>query len=321
VKTKLHLQHIDPRSERFPGPQAERFPGPQAERLPGPQADEPPGAAPLLVILHGFLGCSADLDAVAREAAVRSGCQALLPDLPGHGRSAHVMPVSLGHTATLVWDAIHAHPAAKRCGSAPARVLLAGYSMGGRVALAMAHARPDVADGLFIESAHPGLTTAGDRRARARHDTEMALRLQRTTTKADLRAFLTDWYRQSVFLHDGRPADTFTQRVEDRLDSILPRGAPCADLSARVAPLAAALRAHSLAAQPDFWSVPHRFGGRGWYVSGSRDHRYDDVGRRLAGNPSGVHHVPVPDAGHTVHRDAPDAYLQALQSFVTTCIS
>ncbi len=270
--------------------------------------------APVLVMLHGFMGSRQDLEGPAREIARQTGCRVVLPDLPAHGRSAHVAPVSLVHTASWVWDALSTWTEANKTatGEAPP-ILLAGYSLGGRVALAMAHARPDRVHGLFLESAHPGLTTPADRRARWQHDTEIAIRLDRVATAEDFRVFLEKWYRQSVFLREGRPPADMDARIAARMEacSAVPPGAR----------LAAALRAYSLATQPDLGSVCAHCGPRTWYVSGAADTRYGEVGRRLAQRHAELRHVTIPGAGHTVHRDAPDAYLQTLQTFVTTCIS
>lgn len=294
---ELYVQHID----AIEGdPQQAQLQQAQPQQAQPQQAED----APVLVMLHGFMGSGQDLLEPARAVARTSGLRVVLPDLPGHGASAHVAPISLVHTAALVWGALRE----------TTTVLLAGYSLGGRVALAMASAAPQRVRGLFLESAHPGLTSQDDRRARGRHDMEMALRLDGARTSAEFQAFLNDWYRQSVFLQEGRPPADIAARVSERV-------AARPDPEANKSPLAAALRACSLATQPDFWSVSAGFGPRAWYISGAADSRYVDVGRELARHHAELHHETVRGAGHTVHRDRPDAYLQALQTFVTTCIS
>jgi len=281
--------------------------------------------APILVMLHGFMGCGRDLEGPARETARQAGLRVLLPDLPGHGSAVHVPPISLADAASFVWDAVKrvssddARGASRHGGRRAApqkaplpRVLVAGYSLGGRVALAMAHQYPSGVHGLFLESAHPGLVDGAERRVRARHDTDIALRLQKAVTAAEFRAFLEAWYRQPVFRRHGQPPSDMEDRIAQKL---------AADTGPRTEPLAAALRAFSLSTQPDMWPVCARFGARAWYVSGADDERYTRVGHQLAGRCPGLRHVNVPDAGHTVHRDQPDTYLQALQQFVTSCLT
>ncbi len=58
------------------------------------------------------------------------------------------------------------------------RPVIAGYSMGGRLALYLALRHPDRCAGLFLESASPGLEDAGERAARRAADGEMATRLE-----------------------------------------------------------------------------------------------------------------------------------------------
>lgn len=110
------------------------------------------GAAPV-VLLHGFAQSAASWERVARLAADRAAFMCAL-DLPGHGASgtsgapAHENAFDLRFQARAV-NALCRH-VAERAGAAP---VLAGYSMGGRVALEAA--RLAVAAGGANASAGP----------------------------------------------------------------------------------------------------------------------------------------------------------------------
>src|SRR3954469_2601488 len=99
---------------------------------------------PTLVLLHGFTQTRQSWRRTVR--ALQGRYRALVPDLPGHGQSAHRTPS---------FDACAA--SAREIASAPA-VRLAGYSMGGRIAVHTALTlRPEIVTRLVLIGASPGL--------------------------------------------------------------------------------------------------------------------------------------------------------------------
>ena len=85
--------------------------------------------APTVVLLHGFTHTGRSWDPVV--AALGERYTAIAPDIRGHGDASERVPVTL--------DAVIAD-----IGAARARPFtLAGYSMGGRIALHAALALPD----------------------------------------------------------------------------------------------------------------------------------------------------------------------------------
>ena len=90
------------------------------------------GEGPALVLLHGWSRASADLGPLASSLAPRA--RVILPDLRGHGRST---------AAPLTLDLLAADLAAVVAAEAPGGVaVLAGWSLGGQVALAALAAHP-----------------------------------------------------------------------------------------------------------------------------------------------------------------------------------
>src|SRR5450755_2966755 len=103
-----------------------------------------PGAmAPALVLLHGFTNTGASWDGVV--AALRGRYRSLAPDIRGHGTASGVTPVSL--------EAVVEDVAALTEGM----FTLAGYSMGGRLALNAALALAPRVQRLVLIGASPGL--------------------------------------------------------------------------------------------------------------------------------------------------------------------
>src|SRR5947208_2990467 len=113
--------------------------------------------APALVLLHGFTQTRQSWRRTARALAGRY--RALAPDLPGHGQASQ---------RTASFPAVTAYVRAL----APQPFTLAGYSMGGRIALHAAfHLRPER---LVLIGASPGIADAAERAARRAADEALA---------------------------------------------------------------------------------------------------------------------------------------------------
>ena len=92
---------------------------------------------------------------------------------------------------------------------------LAGYSLGGRLALYHASQSPAGLRAILLENCHPGLPEA-ERAARLAHDEGWARRFE----QEPLPLVLADWYRQGVFADldetARRPAAWATRALPSR---------------------------------------------------------------------------------------------------------
>ena len=172
--------------------------------------------------------------------------------------------------------------------AAPARFELGGYSQGGRIALHAAFAMPDRVQRLFLMGASPGLENATARAERRRADETLACAAEAST----IEDFVSRWARTPV-LADQRPevrADVMADRMRNTTDG-----------------LAAALRGLGTGSLPSVWhrlralSVPVEL------IVGERDAKFRVTAERMVELlPDARLHI-VPDAGHAVHRENPDA--------------
>src|SRR5829696_2606932 len=119
-----------------------------------------------IVLLHGFTQTGRGWGPTI--AALRERYRALAPDIRGHGTSAAARPVDFA--------AVRADVLAL----APRRFALAGYSMGGRIALSIAlhPAARDRVCRLVLIGASPGIADAEERRARQAADDALADRIE-----------------------------------------------------------------------------------------------------------------------------------------------
>lgn len=245
-------------------------------------------AAPPLVLLHGFLGEAREWAQVAAALPERH-CVAF--DLPGHGAHRLAGP---SPDAPAMAQGLRAALAALGL----TRPALLGYSMGGRVALELATQAPGACSALILESASAGLEGDEARAARRRLDEARAAAM-----RADLSAFVEDWYQAPLFAGlASRPAV---------LAQVKARGA-----GQRAEELAAVLVSMSPGAQPPRWSSLAQLGAPTLCVAGALDGSYRaQMARAASLLPRGVY-VELPGVGHSPHREAPAAFGEVARGFL-----
>ncbi|MGW5460271.1 alpha/beta fold hydrolase [Streptomyces sp. NPDC003996] len=119
---------------------------------------EAPGTEPARVYLHGLGSMSAVYHAHIAARAELAGRRSLFVDLPGHGLSDR--PGTFGYTLEEHADAVAV--VLDQAGVRGAELI--AHSMGGAVAIVLAHRRPDLASRLILTEANldafPPLTAA-----------------------------------------------------------------------------------------------------------------------------------------------------------------
>lgn len=237
-----------------------------------------------LVMLHGLLGCGAEL----QSQALPDGWQAWAPDLPGHGSNHNYhLPREKGFPAFEQWLSQQLQQAGIT------RYWLYGYSLGGRLALYYASRWPAGMQGLILESCHPGLLEENQRQARLRNDHEWAEHFRQRPLSEVLEA----WYRQPVFADlDGHQRQ---QLMALRMQNSGPD-------------VAAMLEATSLGRQRNLWPWLQEPPCPVHYLIPDRDTKFKQLGRQLATICPNIEHHYFVDAGHNIRRAVPAAWLTTL---------
>jgi 2-succinyl-6-hydroxy-2,4-cyclohexadiene-1-carboxylate synthase len=243
------------------------------------------------VLLHGFTGASTSWGHRVVDGLASAGLAPVLVDLPGHGRhAAEVDPSSFTLRAAL--DLV------SRAGDWPADLI--GYSMGGRLALHFAAERPASVRRLVIESASPGLATEAERCARRDADEGTASHIE----TEGVEAFIDLWERLPLF------ASQVSLPYEVRLGHRSHR------LRNSATGLAGALRGLGTGVLPSLWDRLPEITCPTLVLVGEHDAKFVDVGKLMAAKMPRATLVIVPDAGHTVHLERPEAWLAAVGSFL-----
>ncbi|MFZ0042162.1 MAG: 2-succinyl-6-hydroxy-2,4-cyclohexadiene-1-carboxylate synthase [Solirubrobacteraceae bacterium] len=226
-----------------------------------------------LVLLHGFTHTGASWEGVT--SALGERYRAIAPDIRGHGRAADRIPVTLEAVTEDVAQL------------APVRFTLAGYSMGGRLALhvALALGRPRV-QRLVLIGASPGLGEPRERQARREADERLATELEGLS----IEAFVERWSQTPVLA--GQPPALKARIDADRLRN-------------STAGLALALRGLGTGALPSLWGKLRALEMPVVLVAGERDEKFTRLAEQMAAQIGGAEVVIVPGAGHAVHLEAP----------------
>jgi len=248
--------------------------------------DEVDAARPTIVMLHGFSGSS--LDWTDTAAALRSeGFTCVGIDFPGHGLTGipaeprrFTMPETSRDLATLVTTLgiAHAH--------------WMGYSMGGRVALYMGITEPVRVASLILQSTSPGIAEESARKERRARDEALAAEIG----PRGIPWFVNYWESLPIFASQHRlPEEVLSAQRAGRLRN-------------SVAGLAGSLRGLGQGEQEYFGDRLGAIRCPTLLVAGALDLKYAAVVRQMAASIPDAEVVVVPDAGHNVHLEKPEAF-------------
>ncbi len=238
-----------------------------------------------IVLLHGFTGAAAGWEDLAAILGETGGPRVEALDLPGHGGTA---PAPSWEAAiTAVAGALERH------GLGPAH--LVGYSLGARLALAVALEAPGCVASLALVGGSPGLADPEERAARRAADEALA----GTIEEAGLAAFIDRWMARPFFAtqHDG-PSRLGHRRL---------RRARAERLAGGARGYAAALRTLGQGSQPSYWDRLGELARPTLLVVGELDAKYLAIGREMARRLPDARLETVARAGHAVHLEAPEA--------------
>ncbi|HEY6908777.1 MAG TPA: alpha/beta fold hydrolase [Myxococcales bacterium] len=222
------------------------------------------------VVLHGFAGSAKALLPFFPGAAA--------PELPGHGAAPDATS----------WEA-----ALRDLGASLSRPkVLFGYSMGARLALALALRHPDRVERLVLESGTAGIEDARERARRRADDDALAGFIERE----GMEKFVERWEEHPT-LASLKP---FAARLRPERLAHRPRG------------LASALRQLGTGAQPSYWEELRGLEVPVLLLAGAQDEKFAALARRMRELLPRAALRLVPDCGHAPHLERPAAFAEAL---------
>jgi 2-succinyl-6-hydroxy-2,4-cyclohexadiene-1-carboxylate synthase len=223
-----------------------------------------------LLLLHGFTATGRSWDPVRRLLDAQRYPDVVAPELRAPSIPAQVQALRQSEPYAL-----------------------AGYSMGGRIALHLALAQPELVTKLVLISTTAGIEDDAERTARREADERLADEIVRDGVEA----FAQRWGAQPLFA--GQPLAVAQAARAERLRW-------------RSDELAATLRALGTGTMEPVWNRLHELTMPTVILVGERDAKFRAIGERLAaGLPRGELRV-VEGSGHALHLEAPAAVAAAL---------
>lgn len=241
-----------------------------------------------IVFLHGFLGRGADWLPTIEFLKHQYYCITI--DLPGHGRSIGLREefYSFKYTVNFISNLIvsNAKP-----------VILIGYSMGSRIALAIAMNQKNISH-LVLESVNPGLETIDEKNRRQLNDAKWA----KMIGDVDLYQFLQKWYHQPIFTNLGTDkallADALKRRSENNSYE-----------------LAKAMQAFSLAKQKSYWNELSNLPDT-CLITGGNDVKFSALAKLMCVKNNLLKHSIVSNLGHNVHLENAKEFAKIVLNFL-----
>jgi 2-succinyl-6-hydroxy-2,4-cyclohexadiene-1-carboxylate synthase len=240
-----------------------------------------------LALLHGFSGNPESWEAVRSELGPKP--YVVAPILVGHGSSPHDASVQ-GFEGEV--DRIAALLAGEG-----GTFHLAGYSLGGRVALGLLARHPELFMSATLIGAHPGLESEEDRADRRRADEHLCQILDRL----GIDVFVAKWESIPLFASQKRLSPEVLDRQRRARTLHDPNG------------LARSLRLTGLGAMPSYWESLSSIRVPTILVSGSLDEKFSNIAHRMAERLPRAAVEIVPNVGHNVVLEAPSVVARILE--------
>jgi 2-succinyl-6-hydroxy-2,4-cyclohexadiene-1-carboxylate synthase len=229
-----------------------------------------------IVLVHGFTQTRSSWLPIAEQLHA-DGYELIVVDAPGHGESGG-----------LKLDLPSGADALAATGGAATYI---GYSMGGRLALHLAVARPQLVERLVLVSSTAGIDGEAGRAERRAEDEVRAERLERD----GLEAFLARWLAHPMFATLPSDRAQVTERLDNTVDG-----------------LASSLRLAGTGAQRSLWPELDALPMPVLFVTGELDAKFTAIATEMAAAVARATVTVIASAGHAVHLERPAEFLAAV---------
>ncbi|MCC3358057.1 2-succinyl-6-hydroxy-2,4-cyclohexadiene-1-carboxylate synthase [Bacillus sp. REN16] len=247
-----------------------------------------------ILFLHGFTGSITTWNQTTD--ILKTNFQCILVDIIGHGESDSPEDYSRYHIEKVAKDIIHILDVLE----IPV-VHLAGYSMGGRVALATAILNPSRVASLIVESSSPGLKTEDERLARRKSDEQLADRIE----QEGILKFVDYW--ENIPLFSSQKALSQEQQLEIRKER----------LNNNPIGLANSLRGMGTGAQSSYWGRLNEIDFPTLLLCGELDHKFCKIAEEMSSSIQNATVVKIVGAGHAIHVEQPHFFGKIIIEFVS----
>lgn len=240
-----------------------------------------------VLFLHGFTGSSGTWGGMEKLLPF----QLVMPDLAGHGQTIRL-------PANFEAEAVALKQMMDKAGFPSFH--LVGYSMGGRLALALAFLYPTAVLSLILESASPGLQSEQERAARRVSDEKLAQKIE----KDGIASFVDFW--ENIPMFDSQKALSVLIRETIRSERV----------NQSKEGLASSLRQMGTGSQPSYWKRISRLPMPVLLLTGTRDEKFTRIARLMSGLIPFCEWIEFEGAGHAIHVEQREKFGTIVKTFL-----
>ncbi len=246
----------------------------------------------IIVFIHGFTGSTKDWQFLTKN--LDKKFNPIFIDLIGHGLSDSPENENLYSEVFIINSLKKIFKKLKL-----ANFILAGYSMGGRVALTYTLENPDQVKAVILEGTNPGIKEKSERNRKEKSDHQLSVRLE----NEELESFLNYWYRQEIFnsLNDIEIESLIqSKRLNNRFG------------------LAKVLRNFSTGKMKNKWNELNEINCPTLLISGEFDKKYCEINKLMSGKINLCQQKIIKNAGHNTHFENQFEYISVVNNFLTS---
>jgi len=246
-----------------------------------------------LILLHGFTGSANDWKNTAE--LIDTSFNKIAVDLIGHGESDAQIEVDKYSASSInsqLLDIINHLTKGK--------VILLGYSMGGRAAQSFAINHPDKIKGMILESTSAGIEDLAEREERIKSDEELAEFIKTNS----IENFIDHWMNLEIFGTQKRFSDEQLQKLRTE------------KLQNSSIGLANSLRGFGTGRMPYLGDKLSLFDFPVLLITGELDSKFTQINQELVNRFPSAHHQIIQNAGHNTHLEEAGRFITAVNRFL-----
>jgi len=256
-----------------------------------PSTEIPQNKIPI-IFLHGFTGSASDWEFAMQN--IDDNYFPIAIDLPGHGEteaSDNINDYTIDSINNIISTIIEKLKISK--------VILFGYSMGGRAALSFAVQYPSMIKALILESSTAGIENADEREERLMNDIGLAEKIE----NIGVEQFIKYWMGLPLFKSlKSIPQEEYQKIVKNKLNN---------DKKG----LANSLRGFSTGKMVSLWNKLDDLNFPILLITGSLDKKFELIASKIKNLFQQSEHKVVADSGHNVHLEKPKEFIKLVNNF------
>jgi 2-succinyl-6-hydroxy-2,4-cyclohexadiene-1-carboxylate synthase len=247
-----------------------------------------------VLLIHGFTGSSHDWENIILRLPENFNYYAI--DLIGHG-STDSPAEGKFYSADSIVNQIKEF-AVKVINE---KIILVGYSMGGRAALSYSVQYSQTIEGLIVESSTAGISDDIERKERIKKDEEIAAYIDNHS----IEEFIDYWMNMDIFNTQKRFANSKLNKIKN------------SKINNNKTGLSNFLRGFGTGRMPPLYNQLKNIKAKTLLVTGDLDEKFCLINNEMVSLFPSAKHILIKNSGHNTHLETPDSFIKAVNNFLS----